>query len=283
MSKAEDRITTLPEVNSDRWLSLEDLIGESWRPIVGYEDKYLVSNFGRVKSLERILTKSDVPNAKWSRQKHPTKILKSYKNMYGYYMVYLSNRGSTKSFLVHRLVGMAFIPNINNLPQINHKDECKTHNSVWINLDGSIDFEKSNLEWCDNKYNSNYGTKRQRIAEKLSRPVQKYGTDGFLICEYPSAMEASRQTGLSVSRIVDCCNGRKKSVTGGGYFWKYKDSDKVILAKPKIIQISTNGQIINVWDKISLAAKTLKICPTSICNCISGLSKTAGGYIWKKE
>ena len=283
MSKAEEIITTLPEVNSDRWLSLEDLTGESWRPIVGYEDKYLVSNFGRVKSLERILTKSDVPNAKWSRQKHSTKILKSHKNMYGYYMVYLSNRGSTKGFLVHRLVGMAFIPNPNNLPQINHKDECKTNNSVWVNLDGSIDFEKSNLEWCDNRYNSNYGTKGQRIAEKLSCPVQKYGTDGILICEYPSAMEASRQTGLSVSRIVDCCNGRKKSVTGGGYFWKYKDSDKVILAKPKIIQISTNGQIINVWDKISLAAKTLKICPTSICNCISGLSKKAGGYIWKKE
>ena len=81
MSKAEDRITTLPEVNSDRWLSLEDLIGETWRPVVGYEDKYLVSNFGRVKSLERIQTKSDVSNAKWNQQKYPTRILKSHKNM----------------------------------------------------------------------------------------------------------------------------------------------------------------------------------------------------------
>lgn len=109
---------------------------EIWKDVVGCEG-YQVSNFGRVKSLKY-------------RNKCEERILKQTKNkVTGYYMVNIC--GKTRS--VHRLVAQALIPNPHNLPQINHKDEDKTNNHV------------ENLEWCDRKYNVNYGTSIQRAKQ----------------------------------------------------------------------------------------------------------------------
>ena len=114
---------------------------EEWRSIRGYEGLYEVSSYGRVKSLERY--------DRFNR-KIVSKILKPSYNTSGYYIVRLCNNGFMKSKLVHRLVAQTFIPNPNNLPIINHKDEDKLNNRV------------DNLEWCDSKYNNNYGTSQQR-------------------------------------------------------------------------------------------------------------------------
>ena len=110
---------------------------EVFRPIEGYERLYEVSNMGRVRSL------------KYGKKK----ILKPVMTKFGYLRVGLHKEGKQKLFFVHRLVTQAFIPNPEGLPQINHIDEDKTNNVV------------DNLEWCDHRYNMNYGTRIERSVQ----------------------------------------------------------------------------------------------------------------------
>lgn len=121
---------------------------EVWREVEGYEGYYAVSNFGRVKSLPRT-TISD----KGKRYTCVEKILKIATRKDRYQFIILRKNNKSKLLLIHRLVAQAFIPNPNKLPMINHKDENPSNNRV------------DNLEWCDQKYNMNYGTCRQRIGK----------------------------------------------------------------------------------------------------------------------
>lgn len=193
---------------------------EIWKDIKGYEELYQISNFGRVKR-------------KNYRNTGIGKILKNKKNSYGYFIVGLCENAKVKTFSVHRLVAQAFIPNPDNLPQVNHKDEDKTNNIVWINEDGSIDYSKTNLEWCDAKYNVNYGTGITRRARgrkgksnyklingKYSKTVLQYDLEGNLIKEWPSLNEIKRVLNHGISTISKCCN--KKAKTAYGFYWKYK-------------------------------------------------------------
>ena len=142
------------------------------------------------------------------------KEVKQQKDKNGYFDVLLCNKVSKrKRFKVHRLVSLAFIPNPDNLPEVNHKDECKTNNNV------------SNLEWCSKSYNINYGTRNERCGEKQlnrkdkSRQVKQFKKDGVFIKEYPSIAEVERQTGFYKSNISSCCIGKLKSAYG--YIWRY--------------------------------------------------------------
>ena len=124
------------------------MIEEIWRPVVGYEGLYEVSSYGRVKSLEKsYIRKNGVINHKSER------ILIPGKDKGGYLQVSLYCNGERHMKKIHRLVAQAFIPNQDNLPQVNHKDEDKTNNRV------------DNLEWCDGKYNINYGSCIDRALE----------------------------------------------------------------------------------------------------------------------
>lgn len=120
---------------------------EIWKDIEGYEGFYQVSNKGRIRSLDRIV-KSDTRSSQFLKGSIKSLIQNKSTN---YITVSLTKFGKTKSFYVHRLVAKAFIPNQDNLPQVNHKDESRTNNCV------------ENLEWCDSKYNNNYGTKVDRL------------------------------------------------------------------------------------------------------------------------
>ena len=121
---------------------------EVWKNVVGYEGYYQVSNFGNVRSIDR-------KDGRGNRIKG--KELKLYKNRNGYLQSALIFNGKVKLMYVHRIVAEAFLCNPKNLKCVNHKDENKTNNSV------------ENLEWCDYKYNNNYGKLTHEFrSEKVS-------------------------------------------------------------------------------------------------------------------
>ena len=162
---------------------------EIWKDIENYEGLYQISNKGHVKSL----------------YKGSERILKLWDNGRGYLRVQLTKENTSKHIRVHRLVARAFIPNPYNLPEINHIDENKKNNSV------------ENLEWCDRRYNVNYGTRNERV----SRKILQYSKSGEFIREWQGAREVERVLGIANSHIIDCCKGRYKSAYG--FIWKYKE------------------------------------------------------------
>lgn len=167
-----------------------------WKAIKGFDNQYWISDEGQVISLGNDKTRK-------------TKILKARKNRLGYLQVNLHKDGKQKTYLVHRLVAEAFIPNPDNLPECNHIDECKTNNRV------------ENIEYCDRRYNINYGTRTQRQAEKMTKPVLQFDLQGNFIKEWASATEFERQMGKKHIHISECCLGKYKQ--SYGYVWKYKE------------------------------------------------------------
>lgn len=175
---------------------------EIWKDIKDYEGLYQVSNWGRVKSLRRLITNQY--NSFYIEEK----ILKPQKNRYGYLYVNLYKNGIMKHITIHKLVAETFISNRNNLPCINHKDENKTNNVV------------TNLEWCNYSYNNYYGTRTKRAVEKLSKIVLQYDLNGNFIKEWKSVTECRRN---GFKHVDDVCRGERKSC--GGYIWKYKNEE----------------------------------------------------------
>ena len=185
---------------------------EIWRtPIYKGEiyDNYQVSNFGQILSLN------------FGRTGKP-KLLKTSKDKYGYLRVSLYKNGKQNYFQIHRLVAETFIPNPNNLPQINHKDENKENNFVGT---PEKDYKDGNLEWCTSEYNINYGTHNERVSKamtngKLSKTVLQFTKSGEFIREWPSTRECERN-GFNQGEVSKCCIGEVKSHKG--YIWKYKE------------------------------------------------------------
>lgn len=181
---------------------------EIWKDVVGFEKYFQISNFGNVLSKAR-----KVWNGKGFYNKSQV-LLKPSQNHKGYPIAYLGANNEKRTIPIHRLVAIAFIPNPNNLPQVNHIDGNKQNNRV------------DNLEWCTNSDNQLHAWKMglQRVsgnAGKPKRAVLQYDKDWNLIHEYPSIADASRAVGeKSKSNIGECCRGRKKSVQG--YYWKFK-------------------------------------------------------------
>ena len=174
-----------------------------WKPIPHFED-YIINNYGEIKG------------------KRTGKLLKPSKHRYLHLTLFKEKRYFKT---IHRLVAETFLPNPYNLPCVNHKDENIYNNFVWINPDGSVDLEKSNLEWCSVGYNNAFGTRPKRVSKTQindkakSKPVAQYTLEGILVATYPSIKEAERQTGINAVNISYCCKGKLK--TAGGYIWKY--------------------------------------------------------------
>lgn len=181
---------------------------EVWKPIKGYEGIYEISNFGRIKSLDRFVEhkRSGLIHIK-------EKILKPHISSKGYYCQWLHKDGIKKSIFIHRLVAEAFISNPYNFPYVNHKDENPKNNYV------------GNLEWCTHKYNMNYGsinikksnTWKKRIAD--SRFVQ-YTKDGRFVREWFNVDLASKKTMIPKEAILKCLNYERKFASG--FIFKYE-------------------------------------------------------------
>ena len=195
------------------------------------ETKIFIGNsiFGimKIKGYENyeVTCSGDVLNSKTGKALKPTN------NGKGYLQVVLCKNGKGKKFLIHRLVAEAFIPNPLNLPCVNHKDENPSNNFVFLNEDGSVDEEKSNLEWCTHEYNNRYGTRTERMVKTKSKPILQLRKDGSLVRVWPSSMEIERQVHYSSGNITKCCLGKRHSAYG--FKWCY-----TLLFPPAVIPIS---------------------------------------------
>lgn len=186
---------------------------EIWKDVIGYEGAYQVSNLGRVKNVERgIHGASD--SIRIIRER--IRVQRTSRN--GYKMTILSKDNKQKNCTIHRLVALAFIPNPNNLPEVNHIDGDKSNNN------------SSNLEWTDRSGNNSHalrtGLRISCFAGKRgklhpdSKEVFQYDLEGNYITSFESTCEAHRQTGVNSKLISHCALGKQKYA--GKYIWKYK-------------------------------------------------------------
>ena len=192
---------------------------EIWRTAIYdgivYEGLYKVSNWGKILILNyrntgraELMNPVEMPN--------------------GYFQVGLSKNGKTKKCLVHRLVAQTFLPNPEGKPCINHKiegEKGKKINMVIFNEDGTVDEERTTIEWATYEENNNYATRNERMAKALtngkkSKKVLQLSLSGELIREWPSTKEIERQLGFDNSAVGRCCLGKQK--TAYGFLWMYK-------------------------------------------------------------
>lgn len=241
---------------------------EIWKTVAVNSD-YEVSNLGNVRS----------------NKNNKSRLLKPFKSggchsnedsRGSYLSVRLLSNGVERDYTVHRLVAMAFLPNPNNFPQVNHINGVRDDNRA------------ENLEWCDGSYNIWHSYHILGNNNGSSRKVVQYTKDGILVCEYESIRDAETHTGIDSSSISAVCMKQGTRKTAGGYIWRYEGDDDVSLIYKKmarVVQISRYGEKIKVWESINDAAAYVNI---PACN-ITGVCKRrkgcnyAGGYIWRYE
>ncbi|WP_277680349.1 NUMOD4 domain-containing protein [Gracilibacillus dipsosauri] len=174
-------------------------VEEIWKDVKGFEGLYKISNKGRVFSVKKGIFK---------KTKH---------NNRKYVQICLNKHGKQHHFLLHRLVAEHFIPNPNNLPQVNHKDENKENNCA------------DNLEWCTNRYNANYGTKIERTINndnykksrmKMKRSVIGTSLDGNIKIRL-AGINDGELLGFNKSAISNCVRGETKYYKG--FKWEYEN------------------------------------------------------------
>lgn len=259
---------------------------EVWKPVVGYEGYYEISNLGRLKSVERMVKQGN------HLRYVPERIKKPQRASDGYPAYTLCKDCKSRTVRTHLLLAKAFIPNPDNKGYVDH-----------INTDIN-DFRLENLRWVTAKENANNPTtlKKRKLLDKkkISRKtlqtkidrccrtapkkVYQFLKDGTFIKEWFCPQEVQRELGIFSSVIRQCCNG--KLYSAGGYLWSY-DKDKTpsynvpthTNAK-KVWQYDTNGNLVKVWESYKAAADFLGRYHS---NFIRDAKKKPlqGGYIWK--
>ena len=264
---------------------------EMWKDIPGYEGLYQVSNLGEVRGLKH-------------KGSNKVKTLKQATNKRGYKRVNLSKNGKKKNYLVHRLVAMTFIPNPDNLPQVNHKDENPSNNNV------------NNLEWCTSKYNINYGTRNERTSgshkgktlsegtkNKISeskkgkdnpnaKAILMYDKEGNFIKRFECIADANEYFGKGryCSSIGACLTRRMN--TAYNHIFVYVDEDQDIIKnriskaskrkKKPILMYDKEDNFIRRFECIKDTIDYFgnKNAYFNVSMCLTGKTKTAYGYVF---
>lgn len=188
---------------------------EQWKNIQGYKGLYQISNYGRVKSLSRFHNNNKNSSIGYISKE---KILKAETDGWGYLYVILLKDKERKKKKIHRLVAETFIPNLNNLPQVNHIDGNKKNNKV------------NNLEWCTREHNIQEAFRLGLIKAPKSKEhyrsksVEQYDLQGNFIKEWNCTHDIERELNYRHTNISACCRGKIKKVYG--YIWKYKIEER---------------------------------------------------------
>lgn len=175
---------------------------EVWKDIPNFEGYYQVSSTGKVRSLERKFV-----NKRNQHRTYPSKILKPTVMPNGYLQVNLKKQGKTFRRFVHRLVATVFVPNEFGYKTVNHIDENKQNNCI------------SNLEWCSQRYNNNYGTRLKRAIQSRSKRIALIDKDGDVIATFKNSIVAGTLLKIDSRLIRGVAEGSHR--TAGGYMWKY--------------------------------------------------------------
>ena len=255
---------------------------EVWRPIAGWEGLYDVSSLGQVRSVEcdTIRYRNGKPMTYHKRGK----VIKGKVMPNGYIIVRLRKDGEETNALAHRLVAQAFIPNPDNLPEVNHKDRNTANNDV------------SNLEWCDRMYNLTYDGAIERRTMAVSRPIEQLTMDWQHVAYFRSAKEIERLSGgryyeRDISRVAKSKTTRCSSVYG--FRWRYVEkTDNLTFCtepfKPKNLksdrrleQMTLDGQHVAYYNTLTDACKALGAKKSAICNACRGVTKYSYGYRWR--
>jgi hypothetical protein len=204
-------LTTITTKIDDN-LKIDKMENEIWKDIEGYEGLYQISNLGIVKSLSRVIYDK---NGKYRNVKE--RILKPSVTGKDYLFVGLHKDAIIEQLYVHRLVGIHFIPNPENLPEINHNDGIKSH------------CYESNLEWCTHQENIDHawenGLMNPPMTGKFgkdnpgSKKIDQYSMSGEYIDTFCGINEANRITKIQRAGIYMACSGKRNHA--GGFIWKY--------------------------------------------------------------
>lgn len=264
------------EVNSERWLSLEDLEGEIWEFVPDTQEMYSISNYGRFRRNPRYFNIGDGID----RFLKAT-IRKLSKNRQGYWGCNYSIDGKRKSVRINILVANAFIPNPHNYPIINHIDEDKGNNYY------------TNLEHCTYSYNSLYGEgykSRCNNIRKTKFPtrhtIKQYTFEGEFVSEYKGYKEVEK-AGFNGIAVLNCCEHR--SQCSAGYVWRFEDDpfDKPVYTydpanSKRVEKYDLNMNFIATYKSLSEAARSVGVKNRdSIRLCCINKRQKAHGFIWK--
>ena len=229
-----------------------------------------VSSLGRVRTTDRVVTRK---NGK--KQFVKGRVLKQYRDYYGYMYVQFYENGKRITLKVHRMVAIAFIPNPDNLPQVNHIDCNRSNNIV------------SNLEWCTNQYNTAY---REKYGKASSRPVFAVNVKTSEVLHFKSRGEAERELNIAHQDILAIIKGQMNTVHD---YWFTENESEITEEKIKEIRsgvrlrpvTAVNLRTMKVFrfENRKEASRQLDISQSSISDAIREKCKIVKGFLFTED